>query len=317
MGSLHIDYRPRDLSEVVGNEKIVKIIESIFEREDKEDIPNTWLFCGPSGCGKTTLARIVSKMLGCSPVDTNQDYQEINASNTRGIDTAREIISSMKFKPMTPDSECRVYLIDEVHQGTKDFQNSLLKALEDTPKHVYFMLCTTDPQKLLKTIKTRSSIFEVQSLDKPELIELAEEVLESEGILEDVDEDVVEALVSSADGCPRQLLVNLDQIIDLEPDEMKDAINSLRESKQQTIELCRALLKDKWVDVSEVLSGLKEDPERVRQAVNGYMSSILLKQKNLDNDISKRAALVLDCFSENFYSNGRPGLVKACSDVFI
>ena len=153
---LHIDYRPADFDEILGNEETIKSIKSILARD--EDRPHAWMFVGPSGCGKTTLARIVSAALGCPPKinkAANLDFQEINTSDMRGIDTAREILKTMNFAPVNTASKCRVYILDECHQATKDFQNSLLKALEDTPDHVYFLLCTTDPSKLLKTIKNR------------------------------------------------------------------------------------------------------------------------------------------------------------------
>ena len=174
MSPLHLAYRPKNFDEIFGNTAVIESLKSIFSR--KSDFSHAMLFQGPSGCGKTTLARIVKDLLGCK----GSDYTEINASNNRGIDTARLIVDNMKYRPMIPGSKCRVYLLDECHQITGDAANALLKALEDTPAHVYFLLCTTNPGKLLQTIRNRCMIFEVQSLTDDQLVELLKWVLDCE-----------------------------------------------------------------------------------------------------------------------------------------
>ena len=217
----------------------------------------------------------------------------------------------MAYMPVTKGSKCRVYLLEEVHMTTREAQNALLRALEDTPAHVYFLLCTTEPEKLLPTIRNRCSTFEVNPLNDNQMANLINHVLEEEG--EDgVDDAVINTIVKAADGCPRQALVTLDQIIDLAPEEMLAAVQSFQASQKQTIDLCRALLNGTWRDVQIVLKDLKEDPEKVRQAVNHYMMAVLIKKPQIDS----QALLVLTCFSDTFFYNGRPGLTKACADVF-
>jgi len=302
---LHIDYRPKNFGEVIGNKETIKKLKTIFDRESK-DYPHSILFTGPSGCGKTTLARIVKDLVGC----IGSDFIEINASNARGIDTSREIIKQMQLSPMYGPS--RVYLLDEVHQGTRDFQNSLLKALEDTPKHVFFILCTTDPQKLLTTIKNRCSIFQVEKLSERQLESLVVEVLDSEGI-DDIPKSAVKKIAEISEGCPRQALVILDQVIDLDPEEIDDAIKNLSISEnKQVIDLCRALAKRAaWSDVAKILKGLKEEPERVRQAVIGYVRTCILNNPEPDPIF----ALIFECFREPNFYNGQAGLAFACLEV--
>lgn len=313
---LHVEYRPRDFDEVFGNELLVKKLASIFH-DEREDKPHAILFAGPSGCGKTTLARIIATNLGCPEFlengDSNSDFCEINSSNNRGIDTAREILDQIHYLPLNKESKCRIWLLDEVHQTTKDFQNALLKALEEPPKHVYFILCTTNPEKLLNTIKTRCSKFDVASLAVNELEELIWWVLESEGLQDSFNEKIVNQLAEKVDGCPREALVALDQIIDLDPAEMEIVISSYKTTEAQTIDLCRALMsRRKWKEIYTILDGLKsagQDPENIRRAVIGYAAACMKNQMNI------QAMLIFECFKETFFYTGWPGLVFACAEV--
>ena len=302
---LHIDYRPKELDDVVGNKETIKKIKAMFGRESK-DYPHSIMFTGPSGCGKTTFARILKNMVGCQ----DEDFIEMNVSNTRGIDAARAIINTMNF---LPTGDARVYLLDEIHQGTSSLQNSLLKALEDTPKHVYFILCTTDPQKIIATIKNRCSIFQVEKLSEEQIKTLLNKVLDSEGV-DDIPEEAIEKIAEISEGCPRQALVILDQVIDLDPDEIKDAIKNLSISENpQVIDLCRALTKKaQWSDIAKILKDLKEDPERVRQAIIGYARACIL---NNNPDPEPIFALIFECFREPNFYNGTAGLAFACLEV--
>jgi len=303
---LHVDYRPAELEEVIGNKETIKKLKAIFLRENK-DFPHALLFSGPSGCGKTTFARIIKHLVDCE----DEDFIEMNASNTRGIDAARAIIDTMNF---LPNGESRVYLIDEVHQATKDFQNSILKALEDTPKHVFFILCTTDPQKLLKTIRNRCSCFEVEKLSETQIEDLVKEILDAEGIT-DFPVSAIAKIAELADGCPRQALVLLDQVIDFdEPEEIEEALKglSIGENKQ-VLDLCRALVKQRpWSEVGPIVKGIKEDPEKIRQGVIGYMRNCALNSKSTPDPTF---ALVFEAFREPNFYNGTAGLVFACLEA--
>jgi len=292
---LHIDYRPRNFGEIIGNEETVKKLRSVLGRED---CPHTFLFQGPSGCGKTTLARIMKEELKCD----DQDFIEINAANSRGIDTAREIIQTISYMPIA--GPVRVILMDEVHMGTKDFQTALLKPLEDTPDHVYFILCTTDPGKLLKTIRNRCSVFDVDKLTEDQIDELLDWVLKEENL--EIDKSAKDLIIESVDGCPRSALIILDQIIDLPPDEQEEVVKIAAIGDKQVIDLCRALIKgNDWPVIAEILKGIKIEPEKVRQAVLGYMNSVLLNGNGL-------GALIIDCFKENFFYGGKALLTLAC-----
>lgn len=300
--SLHIDYRPQNFEEVIGNEGVVESIKSKLAT----DFPHAVLLQGPSGCGKTTLARLIKDSL----VSLGQDYVEINASNNRGVDTARQIMDGMRYKPMVPGSKCRVYLLDECHQITGDFAHAILKALEDTPSHVYFLLCTTDPGKLLVTIKNRCTVFEVKALRDSQVKDLISWVLKEEDY-KDFPEDIIRQIVDAVEGCPRQALVVLDQIIDLPIERMASAVQDLRAGDKNTADLCKALLSGQsWKRINSILKQMDlNSAETIRRAVIGWMSAEVMKVDN------PQAALVFDCFKDPFYNTGKSGLIMACYQV--
>lgn len=271
--SLDTKYRPGTLDEVVGNTSTVKALKTILER-DRADIQHSFLFTGPSGCGKTTLARIVAKELGA----VNQNYAEIDSADFRGIDSIREIRRNMMFKAI--NGPCRVWLLDECHQLSKDGQNALLKALEDTPPHVFFLLATTDPEKLLKTIKTRCATFTVEALEEDEMMPLLRTVARNER--KRVHPDILRQISRDSMGSCRDALQILDKIIDLPADEMKAAAEQTAASQNAVIDLCRALIRrEPWKEVLKIISGLShEEPERVRRAILSYSQKVQASGKH-------------------------------------
>lgn len=294
---LHLSHRPRKLEDVLGNESTVKAIAATLAREDR---PHTWLLHGPSGCGKTTLARIIARSLSCSKMD----FHEINTADFRGIDTARDLIRQMPLKPM--NGPVRVWLIDEAHQLSKDAQNALLKALEDTPAHVHFVLATTDPDKLIATVRNRCSSFEVKALSDEQLIDLMESALDDKK----VPQEVLEQIASDALGSPRAALVVLDKIMNLPADEMAEAAAQVAQEKSEVIALCRAIMKRaKWPEVAKIIKTCEAEPESIRRAVRGYFAAVVL------NSGDERAYLVMDAFSKPFYDDGRNMLVMACYEA--
>jgi len=295
---LYKKYRPSQLKSVVGNEETVSALRNMLRRDS---LPHTILFYGPSGCGKTTLARIVKDKLGCH----DMDFREVNSSTFRGIDSVRDIQSKMNLAPI---GKCRVYLLDEAHKWTNDAQNAALKMLEDTPRHVYFLLCTTDPQKLIKAIRTRCCEMTVRLLTYSELEGLARRVAGKEKIT--LDAEVLDELVASAGGSARSLLVNLDKIASVDEKVRLDALRTAVDAENETIELCRALLKKaSWPEITKILRDLKADPETARWSVLGYARSVLLKKKD------PQAYIVIDCFKEPFYESKEAGLVAACFEA--
>jgi DNA polymerase III gamma/tau subunit len=239
----------------------------------------------------------------------DQDFQEVNCADFRGIDMVRDIRNRMNLAPI--GGECRVWLIDEAHQLSSQAQNAFLKILEDTPSHVYFMLATTDPQKLIPTIRTRCAEFKVSSLNPMDAATLLGVVCEKEKI--ELPEEVMECLIKHGDGSPRKLLVLLDGIRHLEGEE--DQLESIRNSdgRREAIQLARLLIypDTTWNDVRKVLQEITEEPESLRWMVLGYANSVLLK----GGQQKEKAYLIIDAFRDNFYDSKKAGLSAACWEI--
>jgi DNA polymerase III gamma/tau subunit len=295
---LHLTYRPKAFSEVIGNETVVNSLSTVLSRE--KDRPHAFLFDGPSGCGKTTLARITAGLLG---IESN-DLVELDAAQYRGIDTVREIQNVAGLSPMFGSH--RGWILDEVHQFSKDAQNGLLKLLEDTPKNCSFLLCTTEPEKLIRTIRTRCHAFSVNALRDVEMRKLLTVITVNESV--ELDEVVISKIIQEAAGSPRMALVMLDQVIDLPLEKQVDAVQQIAAEENDAIKLCHVLVKGRpWKEVADVLSDLqKQDVERLRRLVLSYCRTAMLRSANL------RAFQVSGEFLSPFYNSGFEGLVTAC-----
>jgi len=185
----------------------------------------------------------------------------------------------------------------------------LLKILEDTPKHVYFMLCTTDPNKLLPTIRNRCAQFVVSSLNDEDIIFLLRRTTRAESV--SVSRKILDKIVGVSNGSARSALVCLEKVIGIEDEDI--ALESLSQSEEfeaQIIDLCRALIgKSNWPKISSILDGIKEEPENVRRAVLGYCQAILKKK------LDPNAYYVMTAFADNYYDTGKAGLLMSCYEA--
>lgn len=305
---LYNKYRPQTLDQLVGNSTIVDYFTDIFDKGDP--IPQAILLHGQTGCGKTTIARILANYM---EVD-EMDYTEINSANLRGIDTVRNVIEKVSFRPIA--SECRMWVFDEVHKLTNEAQNAMLKLLEDPLNERYFIFCTTDPQKLLPTVRGRCINLEVSPLSDTELIGLLRTISKKEKVK--IPEEILELIAIQTEGKSRNAIQILESIIRLPIEKMEAAIKQSILESSEGIELCRALLNPKvpWKKTSNILQSLKEqkvEPESIRRMVLGYAESTLLKGGN--KMIMDSAANMLEEFSEPVYDIGFPGIVLYCYSV--
>src|SRR5260221_235773 len=150
MPALTDKYRPTHLKDVLGQSQVIKSLEHVIH----EKRAKAFIFAGPSGCGKTTLARILaSKFAGGQAAITN--LTERDGAFASGVDSVRELVSSGLYRAIGASS-VKAIIIDECHKLSASAWTVLLKPIEEPPEHVYWMLCTTEPSKIPKTIKTRA-----------------------------------------------------------------------------------------------------------------------------------------------------------------
>jgi len=285
---------------VLGNKPAKAALRSILKSKHR---PQAFMFTGPSGCGKTTLARILALKLKI----LEDNYHEFNSANFRGIDTSRRIVSQLGFAPM--GGGYSMWLLDESHKMTNDAQNALLKVIEEPPAHATIVFCTTEPNKMIKTIRTRCTIIEVAPLDADDLEKLIIDTAKSEKT--EIPEAVQTELIEMAEGSPRMVLSLMESIISLKPEEMLSTLENTQTAEKTAIELCRALMaKKQWKQIAEILRTIEIEPETLRRSIIGYAAAILLK--GADN---AHAYVILDAFREHTYDTGKPGLVAQCYEA--
>ena len=299
--SLYLKYRPVSLDQVKGNTETLKTLSGMLS--DKKTCPHVFLLYGETGTGKTTIARIISNELGC----IGADYKEVNTADFRGIDSVRDIISNSQFSPL--EGDCRVWVLDEIQKMTGDAQNALLKILEDTPDHVYFILCTTDPQKLLSTIRGRCTQLQTKPLNDQQMFSLLRKVAREEG--EELEKQIYDQIIETSLGHPRNALQILEQVLNVPAEERLEISKRNIDNQADIIELCRALLNgNKWSTVKEIVTKLKDqEPETIRRVVLGYCQAVLLKGEN------DRAAMIIEEFWETTYDLGFPFITYACYSI--
>jgi DNA polymerase III gamma/tau subunit len=217
---------------------------------------------------------------------------------------AKDIIADTRFKPMNGTK--KIFILNEVHKATPEWQNAMLEILEEPPSYIHFILCTTDPDRLLKTIRSRCTTFQVSSLQRQKIIRLVKKVCESEGV--SFGDNLFSKIAEYSDGSPRTALVMLDQVIDMDEETAIETLIKTGGNEATLSELCQAFLQgSKWEKVSKLLREMDiDEPEKLRYGVLGYLSKILL------NKPSDRISSILELFSDSWMYSGKAGLINTC-----
>jgi len=218
-------YRPKDFADLVGQEVIARTLQGAIE---EQRVGHAYLFSGPRGTGKTTTARILAKALNCVTGPTanpcgvcdhctaidrgaDPDLIEMDAASNRRIEDVRELRENVAYAPMR--ARFKIYIVDEVHMMTKEAFNALLKTLEEPPKHVKFLLATTDPQKVPATILSRCQILRLSPLPEAVIAARLEHVFAAENVV--AESGVAHEIARRARGGMRDALSMADQLLSL------------------------------------------------------------------------------------------------------
>lgn len=300
--NLYREARPDSLSEIIGNESIIKALEKLISNKKK---PQAILIHGPSGCGKTTIGRIIAKAVGA----IEDSIFELNAANTRGVDDIREIARSASLS--TLGGKAKAYIVDESHQLTAAAQECFLKLLEDPPKNCYFIFCTTEPQNLIATIRNRCTDYEVRKLTQKEIITVCEKACEKAKL--EVPNEIIQVVAATNDGSARAALVALEKVKDIK--DLDIAIQLLlkgTENDARIKDLCNmincdpSVRKQKWSTIINTFDMLDDPPEMIRKSMLTYLYSMLVTCS--DDKEAVDLAHLISIFSHSVFYGGKSQL---------
>ena len=287
--------RPKSLGEVVGQKAATSALGKMLA---DGNLPHAVLLSGPSGTGKTTLARILANALGIVKLETI----EKNAATDNGVDVIRDIEAALPRRPLS--GKARIYIIDEAHQITPQAQKGMLKMLEDTPEHVYFVFCTTNPEKLEKAVRTRLTHIQLEKVAIPELASLVQRIAAKHNLACDA-----QAIAVAADGSPRQALVLLEQLAATSKENWSSVLQSTDDIKPDLFQIVKDLYAGKKVFPAhgQAVKDLPESEiERLRLTIMSYGSAICYSGR-----FDAKTAKIMDNFKDPFFSSKKGGFVLA------
>ena len=268
--ALYRVYRPKNFSDVIGQEHIVRTLKNQIENNN---VGHAYLFCGTRGTGKTSTAKIFSRAVNCTNLhndepcnecencreileDKTMDVVEIDAASNNSVDDIRELRENVKYSPAK--AKYKVYIIDEVHMLSQGAFNALLKTLEEPPSYVIFILATTEPHKIPATILSRCQRFDFKRVTVKDISSRMRYICEKEGI--EADEKALNLIARNSQGALRDALSILDQCISFEGNKI---------SYNDVIELLGSVNIEQLFDLAESI--IKEDTRKSLQILNDFI----------------------------------------------
>jgi DNA polymerase III subunit gamma/tau len=304
-------YRPKSFENLVGQDHVVRALTNAL---DQQRLHHAYLFTGTRGVGKTTLARILAKSLNCeigvtakpcgvcdacTGIDADRfiDYIEINAASTRGIDDVRTLLEQATYAPT--QGRFKIFMLDEVHQLTKEAFNALLKTLEEPPAHIKFILGTTDPQKVPVTVLSRCLQFNLRQMASPTISEHLKHVLAQEQI--SFEPAAIHLIARAAAGSMRDALSLTDQAIAYGNQSVNEAeVRSMLGAIDQSYlyEILSALQANNGAAVIEITKQMEARSLSFEAALNdlaNLLHQVAIAQtvpQSIADDLPERAALL-------------------------
>jgi len=299
--ALYRTYRPANFEEIAGQEHITRTFKNALKNNK---IAHAYLFSGPRGTGKTSIAKIIAKAVNCeqSPIEnpcneceicrgidnnTISDVIEIDAASNNGVDEIREIRDKVKYLPGV--CKYKVYIIDEVHMLSTGAFNALLKTLEEPPKHVIFILATTEPHKIPATIHSRCQRFDFRGVSVPEMIKRLNVIVKEENI--SVSDEALKVISESAEGGMRDAISLLDQVVSYTDKEASvDDVHDIKGtvSNEKLLVIANAIYNNDSISAIDQMDDLislgKESPRLIENLIKFYRDVLIFK--NIDTNDS-------------------------------